>query len=72
MDPAFHYLVHGNGEGRDPGPFFSTKAYLARHPDVAQAGLNALVHYEARRRGKNGRPAAGDRPAPLLARFPLC
>lgn len=64
MDPAFHYLVHGNGEGRDPGPFFSTKAYLARHPDVAQAGLNALVHYEARRRGKNGRPAAGIDPPP--------
>jgi len=52
-DPALHYLVHGGGEGRDPGPFFSTKAYLARYPDVAAAGLNALLHYETQGRREN-------------------
>jgi len=53
VDPALHYLVHGGGEGRDPGPFFSTKAYLARYPDVAAAGLNALLHYETQGRREN-------------------
>ena len=54
MDPALHYLLHGGLEGRDPGPFFSTEAYLARYPDVAEAGVNALLHYEThgRREGR--------------------
>jgi hypothetical protein len=46
MEAAFHYLVYGGREGRDPGPFFSTYEYLARCPDVAESGLNALAHYE--------------------------
>jgi hypothetical protein len=46
MDAALHYLVCGGREGRDPGPFFSTREYLARFPDVAASGVNALVHYE--------------------------
>ena len=46
MDAAFHYLVCGGREGRDPGPFFSTHEYLARFPDVAASGVNALAHYE--------------------------
>jgi O-antigen biosynthesis protein len=46
MDAAFHYLAYGGREGRDPGPFFSTRDYLARFPDVAEAGLKALAHYE--------------------------
>jgi hypothetical protein len=46
MDAAFHYLVCGGREGRDPGPFFSTHKYLARFPDVAASGVNALAHYE--------------------------
>jgi O-antigen biosynthesis protein len=53
MDAAFHYLVYGGREGRDPGPFFSTRAYLARYPDVAEAGLNALFHYETQGRREN-------------------
>jgi hypothetical protein len=53
MDPAFHYLVHGGREGRDPGPFFSTKAYLARYPDVAESNVNALLHYETKGRLEN-------------------
>jgi hypothetical protein len=46
MDAALHYVVSGGREGRDPGPYFSTREYLARFPHVAASGMNALVHYE--------------------------
>ena len=46
MDAAVHYLLCGAGEGRDPGPYFSTGEYLARFPDVAASGQSALAHYE--------------------------
>ena len=46
MDAAFHYLTYGGREGRDPGPFFSTREYLVKFPDVAVSRLNPLVHYE--------------------------
>lgn len=68
MDPAYHYAIHGAREGRDPGPWFSTCAYLGLHPDVASAGLNALYHFEVhgRREGREwGSPAA--LPPPLDA-----
>lgn len=45
ISPAVHYLRAGAQEGRDPGPSFSTRAYIATHPDVEQSGTNALVHY---------------------------
>lgn len=45
FDPAEHYLRAGWREGRDPGPRFSSSAYLELHADVARAGLNPLVHY---------------------------
>jgi hypothetical protein len=45
-DAAFHYLLHGGREGRDPSPYFSTHQYLINFPDVAESGLNALAHYE--------------------------
>ena len=32
---------------------FSSKAYLARYPDVAEANLNALLHYETLGRVEN-------------------
>ena len=51
--PRRHYLVLGGTEGRDPGPYFSTGAYLARHSDVADAGLNPLLHYETNGRREN-------------------
>ncbi|HEY1944484.1 MAG TPA: glycosyltransferase [Roseiarcus sp.] len=43
---AWHYYALGAREGRDPGPFFSTRSYLANNPSVAQAGINPLLHYE--------------------------
>jgi hypothetical protein len=45
-DAAFHYLLHGGQEGRDPSPYFSTRQYLTNFPDVAESGWNALAHYE--------------------------
>jgi Methyltransferase domain len=45
VDPVTHYLLSGAGEGRDPGPRFSTEAYRQRYPDVAAEGINPLVHY---------------------------
>ena len=45
MDPALHYVLHGAGEGRDPGPQFSTAGYLAAHPDVERASMNPLLHF---------------------------
>ena len=32
-------------EGRDPNPLFDTSFYLEKNPDVAQAGVNPLLHY---------------------------
>lgn len=46
LDPAEHYLRIGSRIGRDPGPRFSTSAYLKSHHDIAQRGLNPLLHYE--------------------------
>lgn len=45
ISPASHYLRSGAGEGRDPGPDFSTRDYLAEHPDVETRGMNPLIHY---------------------------
>ncbi|ORE96239.1 hypothetical protein ATO13_05235 [Stappia sp. 22II-S9-Z10] len=44
-DPILHYLEHGWTEGRDPAPWFSTRAYLEFNPDVAESGANPFVHY---------------------------
>ena len=60
IDPVVHYLVRGAGEGRDPGPDFSTKEYLSLHRDVAMRKMNPLLHYilfgerEKRQRFKSG------------------
>jgi glycosyltransferase involved in cell wall biosynthesis len=45
MDPARHFLMHGAGEGRDPGPFFSTQAYLRAVPNLSPPDQNPLLHY---------------------------
>jgi hypothetical protein len=43
-DPALHYLRHGAGEGRDPSASFSTRDYLADHPELVASGVNPLLH----------------------------
>ena len=40
-----HYLLQGADKGFDPGPFFSSRGYLDSYFDVAQAGMNPLVHF---------------------------
>ena len=44
-DPLTHYLRTGWQEGLDPHPDFSTNGYLDMHLDVADAGMNPLLHY---------------------------
>lgn len=45
MDPVAHYMRAGWKEGRDPAPWFTTRLYLERYPDVAQRGENPFVHW---------------------------
>lgn len=45
IDPAEHYLRFGAVEGRDPGPKFSTNAYLKAYPDIRESNMNPLVHF---------------------------
>lgn len=45
IDPAKHYLLMGGIEGRDPGPNFSSLAYLESYPDVRKRSINPLVHH---------------------------
>lgn len=45
MTPEQHFLEYGWRLGRDPGPRFSTAAYLQRHDDVRRADVNPLLHY---------------------------
>lgn len=54
LDPVRHYAESGWREGRDPAPWFSTRAYAAAHPDVMKAGWNPLHHFlvQGRREGR--------------------
>ena len=45
LDPIRHYAGSGWREGRDPAPWFSTRAYVEAYPEVAKAGWNPLHHY---------------------------
>ncbi|HEX2560700.1 hypothetical protein, partial [Phenylobacterium sp.] len=44
-DPVAHYLDIGWREGRDPNPWFSTRAYLEAKPQLVALGINPLVDY---------------------------
>jgi SAM-dependent methyltransferase len=45
QDPIYHYLREGAAAGFDPSPRFNTRAYLSEHKDVAEVGVNPLIHY---------------------------
>jgi len=55
INPAWHYLVYGAFEGRDPSPLFSSRWYLDTYDDVKKASINPLVHYlrYGRREGRS-------------------
>ena len=45
IDPAYHYMIFGGFEGRNPGPNFDSKGYIQTYSDVKKSGINPLVHY---------------------------
>ena len=45
LDPIAHYVASGWREGRDPAPWFSTRAYVEAYPEIVRAGWNPLHHY---------------------------
>ncbi len=56
VDPVRHYVDAGWREGRDPAPWFSTRAYQEDHPDTE--GLNPFHHY-LQQGWREGRQARG-------------
>ena len=58
-DPLWHYIWAGAAAGYDPHPLFSSRWYLAQHPELA-GRVNPLAHYL--REGA----AAGHDPHPLF------
>jgi len=49
---AAHYEREGWRDLRDPNPWFSTRAYVERYPDVERAGIAPLFHYLQTGRGE--------------------
>lgn len=69
-EPAEHYLREGASLGFDPGPNFSTSAYLDTYRDIKAAGVNPLVHFIRRGHGEGRLPKPTPRRRELgLRRF---
>ena len=68
VDPLAHFIEFGWREGRDPNPYFSTKAYLEENPDVESADIDPFYHYivAGRAEGRRPRPMLGFRYDVLL------
>ncbi len=47
VDPLTHYLLHGEGEGRDPGPEFDVKDYVWANPGATGRALTHFVLHAA-------------------------
>jgi hypothetical protein len=45
LDAAFHYLIFGAAELRNPNRLFDTEWYLTQYPDVRKSGMNPIIHY---------------------------
>ncbi|HEY8574117.1 hypothetical protein [Phenylobacterium sp.] len=67
LDPVRHYAESGWREGRDPVPWFSSRAYLDANPDVRSRGVEPFFHYltAGRRQGREIEPS--DRAEAYLA-----
>jgi hypothetical protein len=70
LDVLRHYLTFGWREGRDPAPWFSTRAYLQANPDVAESHVEPLHHFLSRGR-RQGREAFASSHAAAWARAAL-
>ena len=46
VNPAGHYLLHGERQGLRASAVFDGKVYADLHPDVAVTSINRLLHYE--------------------------
>jgi hypothetical protein len=55
-DPTAHYLAIGVRKALNPHPLFDANWYLAANPDVARAGMNALVHFLRHGQGEGRQP----------------
>lgn len=65
VDLADHYWREGAKLGLDPAPNFSTRHYLADHPDVAANGVNPLAHF-LKEGQKEGRGVRSPQPLELV------
>lgn len=45
MKPLVHFILHGQGELRNPHPLFDTAHYLAQCPEAVQLASSPVVHY---------------------------
>ena len=50
VEPFWHYRLQGWQEGRDPAPWFSSKAYLDANADVRRGKLEPFFHFLAQGR----------------------
>jgi GT2 family glycosyltransferase len=66
---AWHYVLRGVSEGRNPSEHFDTNFYLREHPEVGFSAMNPLAHYVTLGREAGFRIAKA--PAPGLPRRPL-
>lgn len=69
-EPAHHYANTGWREGRDPAPWFSTRAYLAANPEIEAAGQNPFAHFLAAGRREGREIEASEHAARYFAKRP--
>jgi GT2 family glycosyltransferase len=66
-----HYMIYGWREGRNPSAQFSTRYYLEANEDVAQAGVNPLLHYIEQGQDEGRLPLPAEQVAADVARSDL-